>query len=192
MKVARLLQTLLITALLLTSGAASAEVFKWKDKHGVVHYEDKPPEPGNQKKAAVSSVEKVELTPITILNDGKVQNNSSEKQDDSLLGKLQAQFDDLKVVVSHKIAEWTNSTPVVTNPTDKVEIYTTAWCGACKKAKAWFREKNIPFTEYDVEKDVDAALRMRKLGGGAGVPFAVINDDTVQGFSPEGYQALLH
>lgn len=187
-----LLCMLLATSLLLVHGTTQAEVFKWKDKHGVVHYGDKPPEPGDQKKAPVSTVEKVELTPITILDDGRVQNNGTEKADDSLLGQARAALADLQAALSHKFAEWTGSSPVVTNPGNKVDLYTTAWCGACKKAKAWFREKNIPFTEYDVEKDANAALRMRKLGGGGGVPFAVINEDAIEGFNPQGYQALLH
>ena len=35
---------------------------------------------------------------------------------------------------------------------DKVVMYGTAWCSVCKKAKAYFEAKNIPYTEYDVEK----------------------------------------
>ena len=48
------------------------------------------------------------------------------------------------------------------------------------------------YKDYDVEKDSNAALRMRKLGGGNGVPFAVINGKTFEGFNPTGYQAALH
>jgi hypothetical protein len=56
----------------------------------------------------------------------------------------------------------------------------------------FFGGYNIPFQEYDVETDANAALRMQKLGGGGGIPFAVINGSTIEGFSAYRYSSALH
>ena len=166
---------------------ASAEIYKWTDKHGVVHYGDKRPEQSDNIPAA--KVETVELSPIQILDDGSVRNTG--KEDDSMLGQVLARVDEFRTIALEKIATWRGTAPVVANKPDSVEIYTTAWCGACKKAKHWLRERGVAFKEYDVQKDANAALRMRKLGGGGGVPFAVINGETIQGFNPAEYHAAL-
>ncbi|MBN1473031.1 MAG: glutaredoxin family protein, partial [Syntrophaceae bacterium] len=39
----------------------------------------------------------------------------------------------------------------------EVILYTTSWCPYCTKARNFFLSRNIPFTEYDVEKDREAA-----------------------------------
>ena len=31
-----------------------------------------------------------------------------------------------------------------------VTIYTTPSCGSCRKAKKWFKERNIPFIEKNI------------------------------------------
>ncbi len=72
-----------------------------------------------------------------------------------------------------------------------VEIYTTSWCTACRQAVAYLRTKGVPFTEYDVEKDSDAARRWRSIAPNGGVPVAVIGDQVVRGFSREAYDRAL-
>lgn len=69
-------------------------------------------------------------------------------------------------------------------------LYTTSWRPYCKKAKAFFDARGIPYTEYDVEKDREAARRKTELGG-SGVPFAVVNGERVSGFSPAQYKAAM-
>jgi len=198
----------LLLAVLLTSisYSATAEIYKWTDKHGVVHYEDRQPEKSDKIPAA--KVETLELSPITILDDGSVKNTN--KENENWYAQWLDRAEELKSDMLQRIHQWRGLTPVVTNqdlvPNQKivtqqttaikqpntVEIYTAAWCGACKKAKRWLSEHGVAYKDYDVEKDASAALRMRKLGGGSGVPFAVINDKTFEGFNPAGYQAALH
>jgi glutaredoxin len=72
-----------------------------------------------------------------------------------------------------------------------VELYTTSWCRYCKDAIAFLRKNNISFQEFDVEKNPASAQRMRSLGGTGGVPFALINGQTVTGFSPPLYKRAL-
>jgi glutaredoxin len=73
----------------------------------------------------------------------------------------------------------------------EVEIYTTSWCGYCKKAIHFLRTNNIPFNQYDIEKDPRAAKRMKALGGRGGVPFAIINEHKLYGFSENSYKRVL-
>jgi len=52
------------------------------------------------------------------------------------------------------------------------------------------RANNIEFTEYDIDKDRAAAVRLRSLGG-RGVPFAIINGQVIRGYSAEVYKRAL-
>lgn len=38
-----------------------------------------------------------------------------------------------------------------------VVMYSTSWCGYCKKARQHFKRKKIPYREYDIEKSKKAA-----------------------------------
>lgn len=48
----------------------------------------------------------------------------------------------------------------------KVEIYTTALCGYCARAKALLGRKNVDYTEYDVSMDVPKREEMIQRAGG--------------------------
>jgi len=73
----------------------------------------------------------------------------------------------------------------------KVELYTTSWCPYCQKARDFFRSRGISFTEYDIEKDKEAALRKRQLDTRNGVPFAIIDGRGIHGYSEAAYEAAL-
>ena len=178
----------LIALLILLSCPATADIYKWTDKQGVVHYEDRQPTENDT--SHKTKVEKMELSPIQILDDGKVNNIS--KENEGLIAGWLSKVEDLKLAAINQVNGWTGKSPAARNKPNTVEIYTTAWCGACKKAKQWLRTNGVAYKEYDVQKDSSAALRMRELGGGGGVPFTVINGETFQGFSPSDYQAALN
>jgi glutaredoxin len=72
-----------------------------------------------------------------------------------------------------------------------VEIFTTTWCPYCVKAVGFLRANNIPFVEYDIERDARAARRMEQLAGRGGVPFAIINGQQVRGWSEAAYRKAL-
>ena len=73
----------------------------------------------------------------------------------------------------------------------KVELYTTSWCPYCKKARDFFRSRGISFTEYDIEKDKEAAQRQRQMDSRGGVPFVVIDGRGIAGFSEAAYEKAL-
>jgi len=72
-----------------------------------------------------------------------------------------------------------------------VVMYSTSWCGYCKKAARHFRKKNIPFTEYDIEKSARAAKEYKKLRG-RGVPVILIGDRRMNGFSVKTFDAIYY
>ncbi len=70
-------------------------------------------------------------------------------------------------------------------------LYTTSWCPYCRKARDYLRSRGIDFTEYDIEKDKEAAIRKKQLDNRGGVPFAIINGRSVRGFSASAYERAL-
>jgi glutaredoxin len=61
-------------------------------------------------------------------------------------------------------------------------MYATSWCGYCKKAREYFRKKNIPYTEYDIEKDEQAKSKYDSFGG-RDVPVIFVGQERLNGFS---------
>jgi len=72
-----------------------------------------------------------------------------------------------------------------------VVMYSTSWCGYCKKAARHFRQKKIPFTEYDIEKSAKAANEYKKLRG-RGVPVILIGDRRMNGFSVKAFDSIYY
>ncbi len=47
----------------------------------------------------------------------------------------------------------------------KVVMYSASWCGVYKKAKRYFAEKGIKYTEYDVEKSAEGKSSFQNSAG---------------------------
>lgn len=73
------------------------------------------------------------------------------------------------------------------NKKHKVTMYSASWCGYCKKARAYFQDNKILFTEYDIEKNSQAKRRYEQLGG-SGVPLLVAKRKQMQGFSKPRFE----
>lgn len=74
-------------------------------------------------------------------------------------------------------------------PTKAVVLYSAAWCGYCKKAKAYLADKGITYQEIDIDTD-GGMIAFAQVGGGNGVPLLLAGGQRVQGFSPDAYDAL--
>ena len=70
----------------------------------------------------------------------------------------------------------------------KVVMYSTSWCGYCKKARKYFKKNGISFTEYDVEKLPSRMREFKKLGG-TGYPLILIGDSKIHGFSQASFES---
>jgi glutaredoxin len=82
-----------------------------------------------------------------------------------------------------------NSPPPSNVATSGIVLYSAAWCGYCKQAKAYLARKGIPYQEFDVDTKNGMAA-YAQAGGRRGVPLLFANGQRVQGFSPAAYDAL--
>ncbi|MEE9515151.1 MAG: glutaredoxin family protein [Candidatus Brocadiales bacterium] len=73
----------------------------------------------------------------------------------------------------------------------EVKIYTTPTCPYCLKAKEYFAEKGIKYTEYNVAQDKDALREMTDLSGGRSVPVITVSGEVMLGFNQERLDKLL-
>jgi glutaredoxin len=65
----------------------------------------------------------------------------------------------------------------------QITLYSTSWCGYCKKARAYLTQRGWPFVEKDIERD-PAAFREHsaRSGGRGGVPVLDIGGTVIRGF----------
>ena len=145
--------TSILVIFMLLSPASHAQLYKWVDGDGKIHYGDSPPD-------------NVKLKKIT----GKVTSYSS-------------------VSVEPFVANPNNTTR--RKKSKKVVMYSTSWCGYCKKAARHFRKNKIPFTEYDIEKSARAAGEYKKLKG-RGVPVILIGDRRMNGFEARAFDKIYY
>lgn len=136
--------------LLLLPIFGSAEIYKWVDEKGNVHFGDSPTKGDNAQKIEVDviSYEFVEVEDIQFYQPDPKETKRA-----------------------------------------KVEMFSAAWCGYCKKARQYFNEKKIPFVEYDIEKNSAANKRFKSLGG-QGVPVILVGKKKMSGFSASRFESI--
>ncbi len=69
----------------------------------------------------------------------------------------------------------------------RIQMYTTAWCGFCVRAKALLKQRGIEFEEIRVDSDPNFRARLQELTGGWTVPQILIDGEAIGGYS-ELYQ----
>ncbi|GAA3027862.1 MULTISPECIES: glutaredoxin family protein [Streptosporangium] len=58
-------------------------------------------------------------------------------------------------------------------------VYTTTWCGPCKRLKSQLGREGIAFTEVDIDSDPDAASFVMSVNNGnQTVPTVVVDSPT--------------
>lgn len=72
-----------------------------------------------------------------------------------------------------------------------VTLYTTPTCGFCHQLKNYLSQRGVPYTEYDVSRNRDAAIEMVRLSSQQGVPVLVIDGQVVVGFDRPRIDQLL-
>lgn len=78
-------------------------------------------------------------------------------------------------------------------------IYTTPACVYCKRAKDYFKEKQIEYEDIDVSHDPQRAQEMIRKSGQMGVPVILVpaeravtrHEEVVIGFDRERLQTVL-
>ena len=62
---------------------------------------------------------------------------------------------------------------------EPVVMYTTSWCGYCRRLKSQLAREGIEVSEVDIERDPDAAEYVMSVNGGSQtVPTVVLPDGT--------------
>jgi glutaredoxin 3 len=64
----------------------------------------------------------------------------------------------------------------------RVQVYTTAWCAFCERAKALLDERGIPYEEIRVDGDPVFRARLLDLTGHWTVPQIIIDGKPVGGY----------
>ncbi|HEU4385551.1 MAG TPA: glutaredoxin domain-containing protein [Anaeromyxobacteraceae bacterium] len=71
-------------------------------------------------------------------------------------------------------------------------VYSAAWCGACKKTKAWLAEQGVAVEERDVDRDPRALSELVAIAGkNPSIPVTVIGGRAVGGFDPDELRRAL-
>lgn len=62
---------------------------------------------------------------------------------------------------------------------DQITMYSTTWCGYCRRLKSQFEREGIGYTEVDIEQVPDAAQYVMSVNGGnQTVPTVVVLSPT--------------
>ncbi|MCW5625819.1 MAG: glutaredoxin family protein [Burkholderiales bacterium] len=73
---------------------------------------------------------------------------------------------------------------------EPVRLFTTAWCGYCKKARAYLQSRQIPFEDLDIETSQWAKGQYDALGG-QGVPVILVGGRRMDGYDQGGLERML-
>jgi mycoredoxin len=61
-----------------------------------------------------------------------------------------------------------------------ITLYSTTWCGDCRRAKRVFADFGVPYAEVNIDEDEDAAALVQQLNNGMrSVPTIVFPDGGV-------------
>ncbi|HEX5057516.1 MAG TPA: glutaredoxin family protein [Gammaproteobacteria bacterium] len=136
---------------------ARAEIYKWVDEGGNIHYTDKPPEAQQQRleiTGRISSYDSPEILPENPAGNPESAANKPAKS-------------------------------------KRVVMYSAEWCGVCKRAKQYFAEKHISYTDYDIDTNPKGKADYEKLDA-RGVPVILVGNRRMNGFSAGGFEELYY
>jgi glutaredoxin len=144
----------------------AATVYKTTGPDGKVIYTDQPPADGkaaNGTKALDIKDEPTSPLPEAVLKYQEQLKRSANKRIQETPKRASA-----------------SATPV---------LFSAAWCGYCRRAKAYLQQNGIAFQEHDI--DTEAGMQaFVEAGGGRGVPLLIVNGGATRGFSEGSYDRL--
>jgi glutaredoxin 3 len=72
-----------------------------------------------------------------------------------------------------------------------VTIYTAPWCGWCRKTIAFLDERDIEYTNKDIEADREYRDELIEKTGGTSIPYVEIDGESIRGYNAQRMTALL-
>lgn len=73
-----------------------------------------------------------------------------------------------------------------------IKVYSTPICPWCDKAKDYLKRKEVEFTEYNVQEDMEAREEMVSKTKQMGVPVLDINGTYIVGFDRKAIDEALN
>ena len=64
-----------------------------------------------------------------------------------------------------------------------IQVYTTAWCGFCRRAKMLLEEQGLPYEEVRLDDDPSFRARLLDLTGRWTVPQILIDGKPIGGYA---------
>lgn len=77
----------------------------------------------------------------------------------------------------------------VSEPT--IALFTTSWCGWCRKSRALLDELGARYHERDVEQDAAAAVDKDRIAPESGVPVIAFGETVLTGYTERGIRQLV-
>jgi glutaredoxin len=72
-----------------------------------------------------------------------------------------------------------------------VTVYTAPWCGWCRKTLAWLDERDVDYTNKNIEESEEFAAELVQKSGSRSIPFVEIDGTQIRGYNPNEMAALL-
>jgi len=72
-----------------------------------------------------------------------------------------------------------------------VVVYSTSWCGWCRKTIAWLEEQGVDYENRDIEKNPAWREELLEKSGATSIPVVEIEGELIRGFDPERMGELL-
>jgi glutaredoxin len=174
---------------------------EWMFSHGEVAsiVRDAPASVSNGKTKSGAPQSVVQAT--TLIRPRKNGARSMKRMMDALVRETREPPDLSEPTMPLRVHEAEAEAPKAVEPraveprAGRVVLYGTNWCGYCRKARAYFQEKGIAFTDKDVEADHAAAAELdgkrRQHHLGNGVPVIDIGGQVAEGFDRAWVDAML-
>jgi glutaredoxin 3 len=64
----------------------------------------------------------------------------------------------------------------------RIQMYTTAWCGFCVRAKMLLEQRGLAFEEIRVDSDPDFRSKLEEMTGSWTVPQILIDGEPIGGY----------
>lgn len=139
-----------------------AEVAKWVDAQGRIHYGNRPPPDKSVRSEAMRGTVSVGDGMTVLPESARPSVNASDE-----FAKA--------TIMPRKGEVW---------------IYTTPRCGYCRYAKEHMRLKGVAYTEKDISANASYKAEFRSFGG-RGVPVTLSGNQRVNGYSEASFDAFL-
>lgn len=169
---------ILVGICLAITSMASAGVYAWIDENGVRRFSNQPP--------IVEAEQPVEI------------NIRREIEHDSQADRLREQKEQKELTALKKTwqkrppKQRLEKKPDVRIPVDvgAVVMYSTPGCGYCARARQFFQQYNVAYTEKNIRASKSARKKFKQLGG-RGVPLIMVGNTRIRGFNVPALKSAL-